>query len=132
MRMMMTGGNFKEVILSTINPKRGKIWIVNLEPTKGAEIQKTRPVVVVGSDGLGKLPLRLIAPITGWKSEFESNIWHIKIEPNSMNHLNKISAVDVLQLRGIDIQRFVSRMGITSAQKMEEIATAISAVVEYV
>ncbi len=118
--------------MSTINPKRGKIWIVNLEPTKGAEIQKTRPVVVVGSDGLGKLPLRLIAPITGWKSEFESNIWHIKIEPNSMNHLNKISAVDVLQLRGIDIQRFVSRMGITSAQKMEEIATAISAVVEYV
>ncbi len=33
-----------------INPKRGEIWQVNLEPTIGQEIKKSRPAVVIGSD----------------------------------------------------------------------------------
>ena len=33
-----------------INPKRSEIWLVDLEPTQGQEIQKTRPVVVISSD----------------------------------------------------------------------------------
>ncbi|MDP2965956.1 MAG: type II toxin-antitoxin system PemK/MazF family toxin, partial [Pelolinea sp.] len=37
--------------------KRGEIWLVNLDPMTGAEIQKTRPAVIVSNDALGKLPL---------------------------------------------------------------------------
>ena len=33
-----------------MNIKRGEIWLVNLDPTIGAEIRKTRPVVVISSD----------------------------------------------------------------------------------
>ena len=43
--------------------KRGEIWLVNLDPTVGTEIQKTRPVVVVNSDAVGTLPIRLVAPL---------------------------------------------------------------------
>ncbi|MEI6065034.1 MAG: type II toxin-antitoxin system PemK/MazF family toxin, partial [Pseudanabaena sp. ELA748] len=50
-----------------MKPNRGEIWLVNLEPTVGAEIRKTRPVVVISSDAIGKLPIKLIAPITDWK-----------------------------------------------------------------
>jgi len=32
------------------NPKRGEIWLVDLNPTRGQEIQKTRPVVVITAD----------------------------------------------------------------------------------
>jgi mRNA interferase MazF len=39
----------------TINPKRGEIWLVNLDPTVGAEIKKTRPALVISSDFIGKL-----------------------------------------------------------------------------
>jgi len=35
--------------------KRGEIWLINLDPTIGAEIKKTRPAVVISSDGLGRL-----------------------------------------------------------------------------
>ena len=49
-----------------INPKRGEIWLINLDPTIGAEIKKTRPAVVVNSDYIGKLPLKLVVPITNW------------------------------------------------------------------
>jgi mRNA interferase MazF len=46
------------------NPKRGEIWLVDLNPTRGQEIQKTRPVVIISSDFLSPIPLRIIIPIT--------------------------------------------------------------------
>lgn len=50
--------------------KRGEIWLINLDPTLGAEIRKTRPAVIVSSDVLGKLPLSVIVPITDWKDHY--------------------------------------------------------------
>ena len=39
-------------------PKRGEIWRADLEPTRGDEINKTRPVVVLSDDNVGVLELR--------------------------------------------------------------------------
>ena len=114
-----------------ISPKRGEIWIVNFDPTVGAEIKKIRPAVVVSSDAVGKLPVKLIAPITDWKPHYTQNLWHVKLEPTRLNNLEKTSSVDALQLRGMDIQRFISRIGRVPATTMEEIAAAIALVVEY-
>ena len=61
------------------NVSRGDIWLVNLEPTIGAEIRKTRPVIVVSSDAVGALPIRLVAPLSEWKDYFAQNIWHVKL-----------------------------------------------------
>lgn len=116
---------------SSPRPRRGEIWLCNFDPTIGAEIKKIRPAVVVSSDGVGKLPIKLVAPITDWKEYYAGNIWHVKIEPDTTNHLTKISTVDVLQLRGLDVQRFIRKIGDCSPELMEEIATAIAAVVEY-
>lgn len=112
-------------------PLRGEIWELNLDPTVGSEIKKTRPVLVISSDSVGKLPIKLVAPITEWKPGFTVNIWHVKIEPNAQNNLGKVSAVDVLQVRGVDYQRFVKLIGKASAQIIEEVITALAAVVEY-
>jgi mRNA interferase MazF len=111
-------------------PKRGEIWLVNFDPTIGTEIRKTRPAIVVNSDAIGKLPIKLVAPITDWKDYFTPNLWHIRLDPNTVNNLSKISAVDVLQLRGMDIQRFIRKLGELPTEKMTEIATAIATVVE--
>jgi mRNA interferase MazF len=48
----------------TTNPKRSEVWLVSLDPTIGAEIRKTRPVVIISSDFVGKLPLKIVVPIT--------------------------------------------------------------------
>lgn len=53
-----------------MTPSRGQVWVVNLDPTVGSEIRKTRPVVVVNSDAIGTLPIRLVAPLTEWKDAF--------------------------------------------------------------
>jgi mRNA interferase MazF len=51
--------------------RQGEIWLVDLDPTKGAEIQKKRPVIIVTDDRLGKLPLKIIVPITDWKDHYQ-------------------------------------------------------------
>jgi len=112
-------------------PKRGEIWRVNFDPTTGTEIKKIRPAVVISSDAIGKLPIKLVAPVTDWKEYFTGNLWHVKIEPDELNGLTKISAVDALQLRGMDTQRFVEKLGEVSAETLEEILLAIAVVIEY-
>ena len=113
-------------------PKRGQVWKVNFDPTVGSEIKKLRPAVVINSDAIGKLPLRLIAPMTSWREEFGNNLWHIRIDPTASNGLTKVSAVDVLQIPGADIHRFIEHIGMVSANIMEEIAAAVAAIVEYI
>ncbi len=112
-------------------PKRGEVWTVNFDPTVGTEIRKTRPAVVISSDAVGKLPIKLIAPITDWKEYFNQNLWHIRLEPNVENGLSKLSAVDALQLRGLDVQRFIQKLGQLSDETRVEITIAIAAVIEY-
>ncbi len=114
-----------------MNIKRGEIWLVNLDPTIGTEIRKTRPTVIVSSDAVGVLPIRLVAPITEWKDHLAHNLWHVKIVPDRMNGLSKISAIDTLQLRGVDTQRFVQRIGVVSPDIMRSIVEAIVTIIDY-
>ena len=50
--------------------RKGDIWLINLDPTVGAEIQKTRPAIIVNEDAIGILPLQVIVPLTDWKERF--------------------------------------------------------------
>lgn len=112
-------------------PLRGEVWRVNFDPTVGTEIKKVRPAVVISSDAVGKLPIKLVAPITGWKPYFADNVWHARIDPGVNNGLTKPLAVDVLQVRGVDVQRFMERIGAVTANALEEIVTSLALVVEY-
>jgi mRNA interferase MazF len=114
-----------------MNISRGEIWLVNLDSTIGAEIRKTRPVVVVSSDAVGVLPIKLVAPLTEWKDYLMPNVWHVKVAPDSINGLTKTSTVDTLQLRGVDTQRFVRKLGSVSPAVLKSIVAAIAAVIEY-
>lgn len=112
-------------------PRRGDVWIVNLDPTIGAEIKKSRPAIIISSDGVGQLPIKLIAPITEWKPQFDRNLWHVRVDPDDSNGLTKVPTVGTLQLRGVDTRRLTRKVGRLSAALMEEIAASIALVIEY-
>ncbi|HEV7796799.1 MAG TPA: type II toxin-antitoxin system PemK/MazF family toxin [Pyrinomonadaceae bacterium] len=121
--------------LSSINPhapERGDVWLVSFDPTRGSEIRKTRPAVVVSSNAVGRLPVKLVAPVTDWKAHYAANLWHVRLDPDRDNGLAKPSAVDTLQIRGLDRQRFIRRLGHVSSATLEEIVLSIAAVIEYV
>ncbi len=80
---------------------RGEIWLINLDPTIGAEIRKTRPVVVVNDNDIGILPLKIIIPITEWKNRYSVAPWMVRLEPDSMNGLDKVSTADAFQVRSV-------------------------------
>ena len=104
------------------SPKRGEIWLVDLDPTLGEEMQKTRPVVVSSSDDLDTgLELKVTVPVTGWKEMFENHGWFAKLAPNKTNGLAKTSAVNGLKIRGISMKRFKSRLGKTSTEELADI-----------
>ena len=103
---------------------------MDFDPTKGAEIQKQRPSVVISSDSIGKLPLKLVVPVTAWNPAFEGNIWHVRLDPTPQNGLSKPSAVDALQVRSVSIDRFMGCRGRVTQQELEEIIQALAAVVE--
>ena len=114
-------------------PRRGEVWLCDFDPTKGSEIRKTRPAVVLSSDSMGILPLKLVAPITGWKEKFDGRLWFVKLAPTKANGLTKEGAVDLLQVRSlaVDGERFVEKKGHVTATKLEDIVSALALVVEY-
>ncbi|MEG4086455.1 type II toxin-antitoxin system PemK/MazF family toxin [Microcoleus sp. POL10_C6] len=54
----------------TTNPKRGEVWLVQLDPTRGQEIQKTRPAVVISSEMFSSIPMRIIIPVATGQPKF--------------------------------------------------------------
>lgn len=105
--------------------QRGEIWLVNLDPTVGAEIQKTRPAVIVSSDLVGVLPLKIIVPLTEWKERYSNASWMVRIDPDDQNRLSKSSAADGLQVRSVSLQRLVKKVGSLTPTQVAQIVQGI-------
>lgn len=110
---------------------RGEVWLLNLDPTIGAEIQKTRPVVIISSNSIGILPLRVIVPLTDWKERYQQAAWMVRVSPDAQNGLSKESAADTFQIRSVSTDRFVRRIGNCSEVVMASIVNAVGLVIEH-
>jgi len=91
--------------------KRGDIWLVNLDPTVGSEIKKSRPCVVVSPAELNDhLRTVIVAPMTskGFVAPFRVPVTHV----------GKKGLVLVDQLRTVDKVRLVKRLGGLSPKTM--------------
>jgi len=88
--------------------KQYDIWLANLNPGRGTEVGKVRPVVIVQSDLLNNLHgSTLVCPITSQVNP-ELKILRVHI---GKRYLEKESDVLVDQLRAIDNRRLVQRLG---------------------
>lgn len=109
--------------------QRGEIWLVDLDPTQGSEMQKRRPCVLISADYLAGLPLRVVVPITSWRASFEGKPWFVRLEPDEDNHLDKLSAADGMQIRCLDESRLMNRIGAVNPQDLEDIIAAVCIVI---
>lgn len=113
-----------------LNPfmKQGEVWLINLDPTIGAEIKKTRPAIIVNDNVLGKLPLKIIVPLTDWKDRYEIAPWMVKITPDKDNNLSKASSADCFQIRSVAEERLIKRLGSVGINSMHNIRMALASV----
>jgi len=97
---------------------------------KGLRYTKKRPAIIVNDDRLGKLPLKVIIPITDWKDRYQIAPWMVKIEADSSNGLSKNSAADCFQIRSRSQERLIKKLGYINTPTLQEIKEAISKVLD--
>jgi mRNA interferase MazF len=97
--------------------KQYDIWLANLNLGKGTEPGKTRPVVIIQTDLLNDFhPSTLICPIT---SKVLREVKYLRVHLSS-TQMDKLSDVLVDQIRAIDNQRFIKRLGkLTKTQQLK-------------
>jgi mRNA interferase MazF len=110
-------------------PNRGEIWLVDFDPSVGAEIRKVRPAVVLNMDGIGRLPLRVVVPLTDWKPAYQGYSWFVYIPATAANGLIKDSGADAFQVKSISQHRFVQQIGAVSDSELAAMAAAVALVV---
>ena len=104
--------------------ERGEIWWVNLDPTRGAEIRKQRPCVVVSADGINRW--RATPVVVPLSASAEDAVPVVIALPSA--GANSVAVVD--QIRAVDRSRFVSRGGRLSATDLSALEEAIKRVLE--
>jgi mRNA interferase MazF len=107
-------------------PQRGEVWIVRFDPSIGAEMRKLRPAVVVNLDSIGRLPLRIVVPLTDWQPTFAALPWFVHIPASAGRGLVKDSGADAFQVKSVSENRFVQRIGSVTNDQLDEIASAVA------
>lgn len=90
--------------------RRGEIWLVNLDPTLGSEIRKSRPCVIVSPPELDYLRTRIVAPMTskGFAAPFRVPVTHAGMR----------GLIVLDQIRAVDKTRLVKRLGAVSRKTL--------------
>ncbi len=97
--------------------KRYEIYLVQLNPTVGSEIQKTRPCIVVSPNEMNVLKTVIVAPMTSRGFDF---IFRPKI------HFEKKDGLVLLdQLRAVDKTRLVKKLGEVDKKTSASISTML-------
>lgn len=108
--------------------RRGEIRLVDLEPTRGSEANKTRPVVLVSNDAANRRAESLgrgvvtVVPLT-------SNVtrvlpFQVLVEPASSG-LARASKAQAEQVRSVAVERVGPRVGRLSSGLVEELDRAL-------
>ncbi len=108
-----------------IFPQRGEIYLTALDPTLGSEIRKTRPALIIQNNTSNRLiNTTVVAPITS-TVRLPLNPVHVLIVANPSTGLSVPSVALFNQIRVVDHQRLVKRLGSVDASTMLRVEAAI-------
>ena len=105
-------------------PRRGEVYLVNFDPSMGAEIQKTRPALILQNDIANRSsPITIIAAVT---SQYDEPLYptEVLLKPPEGGML-KNSVVLLNQIRSVDKQRLVRQLGTLRSETMNKVDWAI-------
>jgi mRNA interferase MazF len=95
-----------------------EVWLISLDPTRGSEIQKTRPCLVVSPDEINRhLRTVIIAPMTTSERPYPSRV--------TVTFQSKRGQVALDQLRAVDRKRLVRKLGSVSAKTAQTVSAVL-------
>jgi mRNA interferase MazF len=99
-------------------PRLDEVWLVALDPTSGAEIQKTRPCLIVSPDEMNHhLRTLIVAPMTTVQRAYPTRI--------AVTFQGKHGQVALDQIRAVDRQRLVRRLGKVSSSTAAKVSATL-------
>lgn len=106
-----------------MDPNRGEIWLIDLNPTRGHEQSGIRPAVVISIDEFNSCPAELVVvvPIT---SKNKNIPLHVELEPNETG-LTVKSYAKTEDIRSISKERLIKKVGKLNIEKIEELSEKI-------
>ncbi len=110
--------------------KQYEIWLANLNPSKGTEPGKIRPVVVIQTNLLNQVdhPSTLVCPLTTQLTPKE-NILRVYINGGNYG-LEKHSEILIDQIRALDNRRFLEKIGELGQQEIVNLRIKVKAVLD--
>ena len=101
-----------------IGMKQYEIYLINLDPTIGSEIQKTRPCVIISPDEMNKyIETIIIAPMTTKSHRYPTRV--------EVDFQNKTGWIVLDQIRTVDKKRLIKKVGELTENKSTEIKNII-------
>ena len=98
--------------------KQYQIVLVNLDPTIGSEIKKTRPCIVISPDEMNDhLRTVVIAPMNTSSKNYPTRV--------EIKHDNKIGWIVIDQIRTVDKQRIFKDLGKLSRPEIKEVKSVL-------
>ena len=112
------------MVSSPVSPLRFEVHLIDLDPTQGSEIRKTRPCVVVSPDEMNRhLRSIIIAPMTSTLRGYPSRV--------NFTFQRKHGQVALDQIRTVDKSRLVRKLGSVPAETAQLIAGTLQEVFAY-
>ena len=107
------------------NLHRGEVYLCSFDPTVGHEIQKTRPALIIQNDvGNRYSPVTIVAAITSTVSPVPYPV-EVVIDSTAGNGLDVRSSIRLDQIRTVDHQRLVRRLGAVNNATMAKVDEAL-------
>jgi mRNA interferase MazF len=104
--------------------RRYEVYLVNLDPTQGSEIQKTRPCVIVSPDEMNRyIRTVIIAPMTSMQRDYPSRV--------NLTFQRKKGQVVLDQIRTVDKARLVRRLGVLPEARARDVAGVLQEMFAY-
>ena len=98
--------------------KRFDVYLVNLDPTIGSEIQKTRPCLVISPDEMNRnIRTVIIAPMTSAQKEYPTRV--------SCTFQKKKGQIVLDQIRTIDKARLIKKLGTIDSEDQLEVISIL-------
>jgi len=99
-------------------PRRDEVWLVTLDPAQGAEIQKTRPCLVVSPDEMNQhLRTVMLAPLTTVTRPYPTRV--------QVRFQGKQGQVVLDQLRAVDRGRLMRKLGTVSVGTAQAVSATL-------
>ena len=102
---------------------RFQVWLVSLNPTKGKEINKTRPCIIISPNEMSALSTVLVSPMTTKGFEFPCRI--------KCKFKNKNGLILLDQIRAVDKSRLVKKLGTINEKTQIELCNSLQELFAY-